>query len=62
MKKPTVKLVGTDGNIFSIIGLCTKALKQAGQIEQAKEMTDKAFKAVGYHEAIAVCMEYVDAE
>ena len=28
--KPTVKLIGTDGNAFSILGLAIRAAKKAG--------------------------------
>ena len=35
--KPTVKLVGEDGNVFNIIGRVSNALKKAGLLEQAKE-------------------------
>lgn len=60
--KPVVKLLGTDGNIFSILGACSKALKRAGKINEANEMFEKATKAGGYHEAIAICMQYVDVK
>lgn len=30
IEKPEVTLIGEDGNAFSIIGRCTKALKRAG--------------------------------
>ncbi len=30
VKKPTVKLTGSDGNAFAIIGACTKAGRAAG--------------------------------
>jgi len=59
-KKPVVKLTGSDGNIFSILGACSKALKRAGQPEKAKEMLEKATHAGGYHEAIGICMQYVE--
>ena len=59
--KPRVKLVGTDGNIFAVIGQCARALRKAGQTDKAKEMTEAAFKAKSYDEALGVCMQYVDA-
>lgn len=31
--KPKVKLTGTDGNVFSIIGAVSKALKRAGMVQ-----------------------------
>ena len=42
-EKPTVKLVGEDGNAFMIMGRVSKALKRAGQEDKAKEFTEKAF-------------------
>ena len=60
-EKPSVKLVGTDGNIFAVVGRCARALRKAGQADQAKEMTESAFKAGSYDEALGICMRYVDA-
>lgn len=62
IKKPTVKLVGQDGNVFSLLAICTKALKRAGQHEQAKELTEKVFSAGAYHEALAIMMDYCNVE
>jgi len=31
MRKPKVKLIGTDGNVFALIGTVVKALKRAYQ-------------------------------
>jgi len=61
-EKPRVKLTGTDGNIFAVVGRCKQALEQAGQSDQAKEMTQRVFKATSYDEALGICQEYVDAE
>ena len=58
-KKPTVT-GRVDGNIFSVIGAASKALKKANQHKLAEEMTAKAFNAGSYDEALQVCMEYVD--
>lgn len=60
VKKPKVKLVGQDGNVFNLIGICSRALKGAGQHEQAKEMSNKCFNSGSYHEALAIMMEYCD--
>jgi hypothetical protein len=59
-KKPKVKLSGKDGNVFNLIGICSKALRAAGQHEAAKLMTAECFKAGSYHEALAVMMKYCD--
>ena len=35
--KPRCKLVGTDGNVFAIIGAVRRALVAAGEPERARE-------------------------
>ena len=60
--KIKVKLVGTDGNVFSIIGKVSKELKRAGMVDEAKEYTAKCFGAGSYDEALQITMDYVDVE
>ena len=60
--KPKVKLIGQDGNVFNLIGICSRALKNAGQKEKAKEMSEKIFKCGSYSEALSIMMEYCDVE
>jgi hypothetical protein len=55
-----VQLSGEDGNVFSIIGRCGKALKNAGQIDKAKEFSAKAMKSDSYDEVLRLAMEYCD--
>jgi hypothetical protein len=61
-KKPVCKLVGEDGNVFSIIGRVSKALKRAGLEVQAKEFTSKAITSHSYDEVLRLCFEYVDVK
>jgi hypothetical protein len=58
--KPFVQLSGEDGNVFSIIGRCSKALNQAGQEDKAKEFSGKAMKAADYDEVLRIAMTYCD--
>jgi hypothetical protein len=60
MKKPKVKLVGQDGNVFNLLGICSKALKQNGQSKEAEEMSSKIFACESYNEALQIIMEYCD--
>lgn len=60
MNKPEVKLVGEDGNVFNIIGRVSRALKKAGQPDQAKEFQEKAFSAKSYDEVLQLLHDYVD--
>jgi len=60
--KPTVKLVGEDGNAFSIMGRVKKALRRAGA---DKEYIDKYLKEAtseDYDHLLVVSMKYVDIE
>lgn len=59
-KKPKCKLVGIDGNVFSIIGTVSKALTRGGQPDKAKEFTQKAFAAKSYDEVLAMVHDYVE--
>lgn len=61
MKKPVAKLIGQDGNVFNLISICVKALKKAGQFDQAVEMNKRITStASSYDEALQIMMEYVD--
>lgn len=62
MTKPTVKLIGQDGNVFGIIGAVSKALKRAGQPDQAKEFTEAAFASDSYDAVLRLVMEYAEVE
>lgn len=58
--KPRVKLTGTDGNVFAIIGKVSGALKDAGQGAKAKEFRDKAMAAQSYDEVLQMLFSYVE--
>lgn len=60
MSKPECKLIGEDGNIFNLIGLAGKALRNAGMKEQAEEMRDKVCNSKSYDEALYIISEYVE--
>ena len=52
----------TDGNVFALAGRVSKALKQVGQVEQAKEFTQKIFQCRSYDEALVLMGEYVEIQ
>lgn len=60
--KPTIKLVGENGNIFNLIGIASKALKEEGQHDKAKEMSEKCMTSESYEEALGIIMEYCEVE
>ena len=60
--KPICKLVGTDGNVFSIIGTVSRTLKRAGLTNQAAAFTKKAFESSDYNAVLRLCGQYVEIE
>jgi hypothetical protein len=57
--KIKVKLVGTDGNAFAIIGKVREALKKGGHADLASEFTKEAMSG-DYDHVLQTCFEYVD--
>ena len=60
--KPKCQLTGADGNIFNLMGLARKALREAGQRELGEEMTNRVYGAKSYDQALQIIMEYVEVE
>ena len=60
--RPNLKLLGHDGNIFSILGDASRLLRCAGMSEQANEMADRVHKSGNYYEALGIISEYVETE
>jgi hypothetical protein len=61
-KKPKCKLVGTDGNVFAIIGTVSLTLKRAGLNARAAEFRKKAWERSSYDQVLALCYEYVEVQ
>ncbi len=62
LTKPTVKLIGQDGNAFAIMGRVKQALRRAGA---DKEYIDKYLNEAtsgDYDHLLVVSMEYVDVD
>jgi hypothetical protein len=58
--KPEVELIGEDGNVFLMMGQCSKALRRAGQSKEGIEMSQKVLQASDYDEALSIMMDYCD--
>lgn len=62
IEKPTVKLVGEDGNAFSILARVRVALRKAGmKQDKIKEFVDEATSG-DYDHLLQTCMKYVNIE
>ena len=60
--KPTVKLIGHDGNGFSIMGRVKQALKRAGADKEYIDRYLSEAMSGDYDHLLAVSMGYVDVE
>ena len=60
--KPTVKLIGNDGNAFSIMGRVKKALKTAGAGKESIDEYLKKATSGDYDNLLVVSMGYVYIE
>lgn len=58
--KPECELIGTDGNVFAIIGKVNATLKRVGQHAKSMEFSDKAMKAGSYDEVLRLLQDYVE--
>jgi hypothetical protein len=60
--KPTVKLIGQDGNAFSIMGNIKQALKRAGADKEYIDEYLKEATSGNYDNLLVVSMKYVNVE
>ena len=60
VEKPLAPIIGADGNVFNLIGICSRALKTAGYADKAKEMTDRITSSGSYDEALSIMCEYIE--
>ena len=59
--KPDCELIGQDGNIFNLMGIASRTLKQNGLRDEASEMTARIINDAGsYEEALHIIGEYVN--
>ena len=57
--KPEVEVIDTvDGNVFAIMGACTRALKRAGQASKVETLRERVTKSGSYDEALTIMQEY----
>lgn len=63
-KKTSCPLVGQNGNIFNLIGLASRTLRQNGMTAEEKEMQNRIMggDSHSYEEALGIISEYVETE
>ncbi len=58
--KPDCALIGQDGNIFNLLGIASRTLKQNGMADEAEMMCARIRGAKNYCEALNIIGEYVN--
>ena len=58
-KRPKMKLVGMDRNIFAILGRASRLLKRNGQVEQAEEMSNRVYHSRDYYKALNLSLIHI---
>lgn len=59
-EKPDCPLIGQDGNIYNLVGIASRTLKDNGLAGQATEMWDRVTSCGSYGEALCIIGEYVN--
>lgn len=60
IQKPNCPLIGADSNIFNILGIAKKNLRENGMRNQEKEIAERVYAAGSYDEALGIITEYVN--
>ena len=58
--KPDCPLIGQDGNIFNLMGIASRTLREKGLEDRAKEMCVRIRESGDYYKALGVIGEYVN--
>lgn len=59
-KKVSAPIIGADGNVFNLISICVKHLKENGFRDEAEEMKKRINSSKSYNEALSIICEYID--
>ena len=59
-EKPDCPLIGADGNIFNLMGIASRTLKEHGLADQAREMRERITQSGSYGAALCIIGEYVN--
>lgn len=58
----TVELVGQNGNAFNILGICLRAMRQAGLSQEERDAFQKEATSGNYDNLLCTCMEWFNVE
>ena len=58
-EKPMCPIIGANGNIFNILGIASRTLKDNGMTEEAAEMYNRVTSSGSYEQALCIITEYI---
>lgn len=59
-QKPDCPLIGADGNIFNLMGLASRTLRESGMADEASQMCERIRSSGSYDAALCIIGEYVN--
>lgn len=59
-EKVDAKIIGANGNIFNLIAISQRALKENGYLDEANELYKKVTNSKSYEEGLNIILEYVN--
>lgn len=62
IQKPTVKLIGSDGNAFAILGKVKGALKKAGAPKEVQDAFYEEATSSDYNMVLCTAMKYTEVK
>jgi hypothetical protein len=60
--RPTVTLIGTDGNAFAVLGVCLRAARAAGWNQNHIDAFREQATAGDYNNLLAVVQKFFDVQ
>ena len=58
-EKPMCPIIGANGNIFNILGMASRTLKENDMADEAQEMYSRVTSSGSYEEALGIITEYI---
>ena len=58
-EKPMCPIIGANGNIFNILGIASRTLKENDMADEAQEMYSRVTSSGSYEEALGIITEYI---
>ena len=58
-EKPMCPIIGANGNIFNILGIASRTLRNNDMADEAQEMYNRVTSSSSYDEALCIITDYI---